>query len=368
MIALIDVPPPIHGMSNINKKMYELFVSEGLKPKLIDTSPKYLGRFYNTKLWPIIKIVHSMKVMLLLIIILIKSHDKVVYRAINGGKGQVIDLLYILICALFNCKIYIHHHSFAYLDKKTKLFKIICLILKNKAHHIVLGNKMKICLADLYDIDYSFVYVLSNSVFFKKLDDGCNNKIVAHDNTSDMIVLGYLANISIDKGIDVFSLLCTSLRANKINIVALVAGPINDKDARTIVDDMSKENHAEYLGPIYGHEKYDFYRSLDFFIFPSKYRNEAEPLVLYEAAQVGTLVVGSEAGCMKEIIENINGISHALTKNSIDEYITYITNEIISNIYTKKYEAKKSRIDKFDDFKKSYNNTLYKIIEDLKNV
>ncbi|MCG3024525.1 glycosyltransferase, partial [Escherichia coli] len=73
---------------------------------------------------------------------------------------------------------------------------------------------------------------------------------------------------------------------------------------------------VKYFGPVYGEDKTRFLNDLDVFIFPSRYYNEAEPLVVYEAAASGNYVIGSEVGSMKEAIQKVHGFSYPLNMNS----------------------------------------------------
>lgn len=54
------------------------------------------------------------------------------------------------------------------------------------------------------------------------------------------------------------------------------------------------------------------FKNIDVFAFPSKYINEAEPLVLYEALQYGSFIVGSRQGSMQEVINKVDGVSFSI--------------------------------------------------------
>jgi glycosyltransferase involved in cell wall biosynthesis len=62
------------------------------------------------------------------------------------------------------------------------------------------------------------------------------------------------------------------------------------------------------LGPCYGAEKESFWESIDVLLFPSKYSNEAAPLVVYEAMAHGVPVIAWERGCLSDMVSSNAGL------------------------------------------------------------
>jgi glycosyltransferase involved in cell wall biosynthesis len=54
------------------------------------------------------------------------------------------------------------------------------------------------------------------------------------------------------------------------------------------------------VGPVYGDAKFSFLSSIDLLLFPSKYPNEAQPVVIWESLSVGTPVVSTDVGAIAE--------------------------------------------------------------------
>jgi glycosyltransferase involved in cell wall biosynthesis len=263
-----------------------------------------------------------------------------VYRPINGGSGQVYDLVYLLLCRGLGKKIFIHHHSFNYLNKRSGLFSLLSKIAGKNAIHIALGDAMKVKLIEHYNLRESNVLVLSNLAFFEP--NKVNNVTV-----NEKVCIGHLANLCTDKGVDTFIGICRLLKKNNIDFSAKIAGPFADTDSKALVmkaiDDLSE---IQYLGPLYNQDKVVFYQSLDCFIFPSKYKNEAEPLVLYEAAMWGSLLLGTKRGCMNDVITKLNGV----TVNESAESEDLLANNIIKLNDTHSFSSieKEARINQFN--------------------
>ena len=65
---------------------------------------------------------------------------------------------------------------------------------------------------------------------------------------------------------------------------------------------------VDYLGPVYGEAKRDFYQRLDILLFPTRYINEAEPLVIHEAIRSGVHVMACARGAIGEVLSNGAGL------------------------------------------------------------
>ena len=302
MICLVDLPRPVHGVANINKVMLREFVESGLEVKVINTVPSYAWFLFPNKAWTICKALHTFYCFIKFFFHSVFNVGGIVYRPINGGFGQVYDLVYLFLAKIFLNRIYIHHHAFDYINKYKVLFYLVNFVAGNKAVHIVLGDKMGEALSELYRIEKKNIRVVSNLAFFEQ------PVIQQRKNFDGKLKLGYLANLSIEKGVKSFVDVCRSLKVMGVNYEAKIAGPFSDSRSERVVRSIIEENDAvEYVGPLYKEDKTEFYQSLDCFVFPSK--NEAEPLVLYEAALFGAYLVGTRYGCMQGMIESLRGFS-----------------------------------------------------------
>lgn len=293
MLFLGDLPKPIHGMSVMNEKYLQFLVPN----IVINTAPSSFFRYFDSWTWKIFKLVLSFGVLVAIFWARFKG-ERVCYRALNGGSGQIIDILYLGVLRTLGFRIFIHHHSFSYLRSRSLLFSILNFVAGSKATHIVLGERMKLRLKTNYNIEEARVLVISNSVFFSPSSENFSQNSVP--------VMGYLANLTIEKGLGVFVDICLGLKERGIVFDAVIAGPISGPGVEEKLQEF-KAVGGRYLGPVYDESKRDFFRSLDFFVFPSQYRNEAEPLVLYEAAQYGAHIVVSDIGCLSDVATSVGG-------------------------------------------------------------
>jgi len=302
MIFFADLPKPLHGMSAVNASMLKLLQERSSEVHIINTVPSYAAKFFNTPFWAIVKIFHSFGCLIMLVARLAKSDDKILYRAVNGGWGQLFDIVYFGAARLLGAKIYVHHHCFQYVDRQSRLFESIVWIIGPDAVHLVLGQKMRNDLLARYAIPQDKVEILSNLAFF--LSDAQS----AISESTKTLTIGHLANLCVAKGSLVFLDVVAELASREVEFEAHLAGPFADRATELAVDNALKQfPQLIYHGPVYAAQKRKFYECLDLFLFNSEYINEAEPLVLYEAAQQGAYIIGSARGCMADMLASLGG-------------------------------------------------------------
>lgn len=293
MIFLGDLPKPLHGMSAMNQQYRDYFNPE----YVINTAPSFAYKLFDGFLWKILKIALVIPVSFLILFARLKG-ERVCYRSLNGGIGQVYDLLYLLLLRALSFKIFLHHHSFNYLSKYSLLFRVNLSVLGEGATHIVLGQRMKDQLIEIYGVSPSKIMVVSNSVFFEPQ---------SAQRLNNTPVLGYMANLTLEKGVAIFLDACKELIDRGVDFQAKIAGPIAGPGVQEVISEFVDLGVCEYVGPVYGECKDSFLSDLDIFAFPSQYKNEAEPLVLYEAAQYGALVVVTDVGCLADVSRTLGG-------------------------------------------------------------
>ena len=360
MLFLVDLPAPVHGMSTINQALLTRLQSQNLSISVINTVPSYVANWFHSRWWLPAKILHTFLCLVQLIAYCITHPKDVVYRSVNGGTGQWFDLLYFSVCRLFFMQIYIHHHSFAYLHQHSKRYALINAIAGKKAVHIVLGDAMKQRLVELYDIPEENTRVQSNLACFDFKSD------IQQPKQTESLVIGHLANLTFDKGLDTFLDVCYQLHRFGVPFEACIAGPATDQKVKQAIEKAINDiPSVRYIGPLYNEEKRQFYQRLDAFVFPTKYVNEAEPLVLYEAATHGALLIGTQRGCMPQVINKLGGHSfneHQHLSHDIAQLLgTCLMNGDFSS------NQRLGRTQQFESSKSQALNSLASLIGEFKN-
>ena len=302
-------PPPVHGMSLVNAAIKKNVISLGIQPIVIDLSTSSLNRALYSRLFRIRKILRGL---IKFIKIIVFDDGGTLYMGISGGLGQIYELPFICIGRLYRKHIFIHHHSYAYLHKKNFITKLLTLMAGHKATHIVACDDMARRLKALYSTVLNIV-ILSGIV--------ATDRIVYSDQSvkKSLKTIGFISNISIEKGILDYLDVVSYLEKKNVGINALIAGPFEDsKIEALVIDRISKLNTAKYVGPKYGKEKSAFYENIDVLLFPTNYINESEGLVIHEAMSHSVLVIAKARGCIESIIQSKSGLAIKYNENFVE--------------------------------------------------
>jgi glycosyltransferase involved in cell wall biosynthesis len=296
------LPPPVHGFSNVCAMMLQLLEAR-MPVEVFDRAPKHSG---------FLKFAWQLAGSLRYLAACVRRRNAVLYLALSGGRGQFFDLVYVLAGKLFRQQVIIHHHSFAYINSPSWRSKCLLALVRSDTH-VVLSRNMGLSLVRIYGLKADGLKVVSNASFYGSTED--DTAAAAGD--AAPINIGFLSNIVFDKGFVEFFAILRRLRQLGVEYRARIAGPLAPA-ARPAFDELlSAASDVQYVGPVYGSEKERFYRRLDIFLFPTKYANEAEPLVVFEAMRCGVYVIACDRGAISEMLRN--GAGMVFTRDEIVE-------------------------------------------------
>ena len=287
------LPPPVHGFSNICAAMLDLLETRSVVT-VFNRAPRIdLGLFARFR--PLTDIVRYC-------IWCAINTNAALYLGLSGGLGQFVDLPYIVIGRLFRRRIYVHHHSYAYINAPSRLNRLLFSLLRDQPH-IVLSQCMGSELTRIYKLNPSLVKIVSNAAFHE-----AGAEAGRPSDTSAPLRLGYLSAVSFEKGIAEFFAVLARLKQIGVPYRGYVAGPMTSGMQAEFANLLASSSDVSYSGPIYGDAKTTFYQNLDILLFPSDYANEAEPLVIHEAMRNGVHVIACERGAIAEILSDGAGI------------------------------------------------------------
>src|ERR1039457_2359448 len=288
------LPPPLHGFSSVCAMMLDRLRQCGAV-EVFDRAPRTKSRASE--------VLRQLREVIRCSATLRRSSDTTLYLALSGGLGQVIDGLYVLICRVLGRQVFVHHHSFSYLNRATFVNKLLFSQLRD-ATHIVLSEGMGSALAHRYKIDNKEIRVVSNAAFF-----GPPTQIACTlSEVTTRICIGFLSNITFAKGFVEFFEVLLELRRLAVPYRAYIAGPIAPNARSTFDRLFADADQVDYVGPRYDDAKTSFYQRLDILLFPTKYKNEAEPLVVHEAIRSGVHVIACARGAIPELLSNGAGM------------------------------------------------------------
>jgi glycosyltransferase involved in cell wall biosynthesis len=356
ILLFIKVPPPITGVTMINRFIMESkilndnFEFHTVKISYV-TNTSELGRLSFKKLLAIVNI------NLMLIKELINNRPNLVYFQISPlGIAFLRDVFSVTIIKLFKLKILFHIHGKG-INKQAEN------ILKRTLYKYAFKGSYLICLSHLLVNDISRVfkgkiYVVPNGII--KMENYIKDK-------SNTIRLLFLSNLFTSKGIIIFINVLKQLSFLNIKFEAYVVGQEGDISVDKLNGMISCNeliNNVYYLGPKYGDEKIKILSKTDILIYPTL--EDALPLVILEAMQLGIPIIASRVGAIPEIIDN-NITGFLVDSNSHDQIVEKVILLISDSLlrqkmgkaanekYKEKYTLKK--------FEQNMLNVINEVIE-----
>ena len=301
ILFLIQLPPPVHGVSQINEQVFKLGIFDtDIQKSLIQL--KFSDKLNELQKFNLKKVFRFCKIIFQLTNRLYKDPPDFIYFSIMPhGIGFIRDLFFVVIIKTFRVPIIYHLHLYGISSavEKRPYLKYIYRYVFNKNYIIHLSQH----LADEEILSLgckpSGMYIVPNGVESRYL-----NYIEKKD--KKIFNLLFVSNVNKDKGI--FELLDTAkiLKSRGMNFILDIVGGFISKRIENKVKQMIQHDnlskHVFLQGAMYDENKYEFYKNADLFVLPT--HNDTMPLAILEAMQFELPVVTTKVGALQEIIKN----------------------------------------------------------------
>lgn len=355
---LLKVPPPVHGSTLMNRKVME---SEVLRnhfdciyfPLSISKNMADIGKFSLSKM------MHVVKSYFRLFSKLKTEKPDLVYFALSPyGNALLKDSVYYLIINFFSIPVVFHLHGRGIKDQgqRSKLF--------HKLYKWLFKDNDAICLSrelasdiDPYKKD---PFVVPNGL-------PPINGLTA-DRTANAFQITYLSNLIRSKGIMEFLYALGRIKERGIpfsmNIIGK-SGDVSETEVHDLLSALELTESLDHFGPLYEEEKYRSLLASDLLVFPTRYPNEALPLVILEGMQCGLPVISTREGGIPSLIDDgrtgflVNGDSGELAEKI--EYL--INNPRMSQAMGMAGKQKFDQHFTLDIFEQNLTSVLHKILE-----
>lgn len=313
-VCLIGMfPPPLHGMSLVNKCVRDK-VSLNETPLIIDYSPQNLSRSFMVRFGKALRVIQCLHKLLTYLIL---GRVGSVYIGLSGGNGQIYDAIFALLCRVYSRRLYLHHHSYQYLHHTRWISKLLFSISGGDAVHVVACERMASDLKRLYPTVSDIRIISGISAIDPFLETFPERKNIR--------TIGFLSNISVEKGVLDFLDVASWASSNNKNLKFLLAGPYQDVHVMKLVESrIASLNNILYIGAVYDTKKLCFFDAIDVFLFPTKYINESEGLVIHEAMSRAVPVIAFSRGCIEDIVTDSVGLSLTPSSNYVSAAVDKI--------------------------------------------
>ena len=290
-------PPPVHGMAAVNEAVRAQLERIGIPLVGINIAAPSLDRSLTARL---ARLPNALRGMFRFGIR--ARRGETLYMSVSGGFGQLYELLFLLLARLHGLRIFLHHHSYAYLDKRKALTRVLVSVAGSGATHIALSTGMAARLQHTYP-QAKRVVAISNAAL---LLEETGSSALTHQGLSK---IGFFGSIAAEKGVFEFLAVAEKLEAIGNPVQAILAGPFpNSEIERLVRERLTRLRSVDYVGPKYGLDKAAFFREIDVLLFPTMYVNEAEPLTIHEAMMHGVPVIAYGRGAIGEIVSSVCGL------------------------------------------------------------
>ena len=304
-------PPPTHGMAAVNAAVRDRLIETGAKVLVLDVAASSLDRGMSQRLGRLPRVLQG----LVRLFSLRGVEGKPLYMSVSGGLGQVYELFFLVVARVKRMRVVLHHHSFAYLDRPSHLTNALILFAGANALHVVLSQGMGRRLTARYP-GVGEVIVLTNAALL--LEGSADETGTSVRNV--LCTVGFLSNLSAEKGVFEFLDVISAAGKAGLPLQAKLAGPFQDAETeRRVRAHLQELTNVEYVGPRHGEAKTRFYQGIDVLLFPTRYRNEAEPLVVLEAMREGLPVIAYGRGAIAEYVDECCGHVVPVEGNFVDE-------------------------------------------------
>jgi len=288
VVAVAPVPPPLQGAAATTAGILD-YIRPHVDLRVANVSPgTATGLAYHLmRTW------RNLKAMGLLVANS-GARDRVLYMTADGGLGAFYNMAVAGLGTLLGYRIFLHHHSFAYVDRQNARVATVARIIQHNGVHVVLCQAMADGLRARYAIgetlELSSAALLPARVRPAKPNGG-------------VLRMGFLSNLIIEKGVDTSIALLRAAREEGLPVELAIAGkPYKPGDTEPLeMIDRAKADLGDslsYLGSLSEEGKNAFLQGLDVFLFPSRYVNEAQPRAVLEALANGVPVLTVARSCI----------------------------------------------------------------------
>jgi glycosyltransferase involved in cell wall biosynthesis len=285
--------PPIHGMAVATDALGALLATLGPLIRLRTVPPQTApgGRLYHLRRALLVTRAASK-------ISLLRSKSDAVLLSVDAGKGMLYVILLTRIARWLGYRVVLEHHSYAYISRRSRLAATLAYVGGSGTQHLYSCHLACDEFRRLYP-RASRVRTLSVAY---AVEPAPQRRASTDVFVSRQLRLGHLSNLSIEKGLEEVIRFGRSAIQKGIAEKVILAGPVAGRAEFALIESLAGERGFEYRGPVTGQRKEDFFRDIDVFPFPTRYRNELSPLVVWEAMLRGVPVIAYRAGCLTQTV------------------------------------------------------------------
>ena len=303
ILAVVHLPPPLHGAAIMNQRAIRVLQAQyrvTTLPLRFSSDISQIGRASHAKY--ILALCYLCRLVWHLFT---NRPDLVYFSFAPTGPAFWRDSLYAMLIRAFGvrCVIHLHGRGLKSLRDHSKIAAWLQRVVFKNQVVIIPGHSLKPELVGL-DCDTA---ILANCV---DIPAPQNAEPQPPHNPGPLRIL-FLSNLIRTKGIDTLIQALGLLNKRGISFrfdIAGVPGDVSELQLQEMLNDAGIANNSHYHRAVDPAKRTTLLQNNDIFVFPSRYANEAQPLVVLEAMAHEVPVISSNIGTLGDIvIENQTG-------------------------------------------------------------
>jgi glycosyltransferase involved in cell wall biosynthesis len=292
VLCLVSLPPPVTGRTIATQR----FLARLEEAACLDVADLSGGRPAG-RAGRLSKTLKTIAWILRLAAGRSRRYDRV-YLVANHGMGLWLDIALAIPARAWGTPVIVHHHVFSYFNRRLRRLALLFRVTGKRSQHLLLCDCMRAACRSRYR-SRARLRVLPN---FGTVSD--SDRLVSRRSAvSPVLEVLFLSNLTREKGTeDVLALV--ERFSGRGAIVFRLAGPAMNDEIRRRLERFQREYSGtfEWMGPVDSTTRDRLLGSAGLFLFPTRYANEAQPLVLIEALEAGVPVIANARGCIGEMI------------------------------------------------------------------
>lgn len=295
MFLICSFPPPLNGQSLVNRMLASRFSDDGLDVHVFDISPStYHGLRYH--------ITRIHRVIIASATLLRRGRD-VIYLSSEAQFGAIYLIFLVMVARIRADQLFLHHHVYSYINNRSMLHAILMRLTGSKCTHILLSPRMARDFRARFGEGPNHL-TLHNSLFVDATLRRCTPR-----EARGGIKLGFIGRLEEAKGFGDYLDLATLL-VDHPEVGFVVAGDHEHSEYRERIRDLQRRlgHRLQLCGFVVGDQKRAFFEEIDLLVFPSRYANEASPMVCFEALAMEVPVLTTRVGAVADIVDESCGV------------------------------------------------------------
>ena len=363
-ILIGTLPPPLDGQSVAFKVLADHYKTDESSCEVINISGRRI-RNRGSAFSKLFRYYDYLFVLVKLVLALMNGYSVLYLQIAQSKQGFLRDKWMIKLALLFKSKIIVHLHGGNYdgfyksLHADSKREVISCL--KNVDTIVILSEHLR----------HMFDFEPSLNTKLKVIANGAGQpvkQIPAKRPFAENINILYLSNLVETKGYrKVLDAVDVMVNQYKLPVKAKFCGRFyvdNDKSKFSTVEEAKLDffntinayhlnDCVEYKGVVEGVEKQNLLNEAHFFVLPTQYINEGQPISIIEAMRAGCVVLASDYRAIPEMIKD--GQTGYLLKTGHHQEIA----DIIKNCYQQPDHFRQISMNAFIAYNEKYTEIIH---------